>query len=194
MILSCCHSSNNTPSVSLAGSEEPSRLPASPRGKPREIVRIRPGFYKTVSTYRKTPLRLAKSRLTAVARLHGACGRTSQALWACQLSFALSSCTPIDEWLHLLNLSGALFSLPPLGEVPHSGKGGVVGIFELLPFNEPHPLSQAVRPASSPIGEPRIVRIRPGFHKDMGAYCKTPQSGPLGLPAQLCMKQLYAIL
>ena len=45
--------------------------------------------------------------------------------------------------------------LPPLGEVPRSGKGGAVGIFELLPFNEPHPLSQAVRPASSPIGEPR---------------------------------------
>ena len=47
-------------------------------------------------------------------------------------------------------LSGALFSLPPLGEVPRSGKGGGVGIFELFPFNEPHPLSQAVRPASSP--------------------------------------------
>ena len=45
-------------------------------------------------------------------------------------------------------------SLPPLGEVPRSGKGGVVGNFEPLPSNEPHPLSQAVRPASSPIGEP----------------------------------------
>ena len=33
--------------------------------------------------------------------------------------------------------------LPPLGEVPRSGKGGAVGIFELLPFNEPHPLSLA---------------------------------------------------
>ncbi len=52
-------------------------------------------------------------------------------------------------------LSGALFSLPPLGEVPRSGKGGVGGDFERLPFNERHPLSQAVRPASSPIGEPR---------------------------------------
>ena len=61
-----------------------------------------------------------------------------------------------------------------MGEVPRSGKRGAVGSFELFPFNEPHPLSQAVRPASSPIGEPRIVRIRPGFHKDMGAYCKTP--------------------
>ena len=57
-------------------------------------------------------------------------------------------------------LSGALFLLPPLGEVPRSGKGGVVGILELFPFNEPHPLSQpcrfrrAVKSASSPIGEP----------------------------------------
>ena len=52
-------------------------------------------------------------------------------------------------------LSGALFSLPPLGEVPRSGKGGDARNSELSPFNEPHPLSQAVRPASSPIGEPR---------------------------------------
>ena len=57
-------------------------------------------------------------------------------------------------------LSGALFSLPPLGEVLRSGKGGVVGDFELLPFIEQHPLSQpcrfrsAVKSASSPIGEP----------------------------------------
>ena len=36
-----------------------------------------------------------------------------------------------------------------------SGKGGIVGNFELVPFNEQHPLSQAVRPASSPTGEPR---------------------------------------
>ena len=27
--------------------------------------------------------------------------------------------------------------------------------FYILPFNEPHPLSQPVRAASSPIGEPR---------------------------------------
>ena len=58
-------------------------------------------------------------------------------------------------------LSGALFSLPPLGEVPRSGKGGAVGSFELFPFNEPHPLSQAVRPASSPIGEPRNCAYSP---------------------------------
>ena len=45
-------------------------------------------------------------------------------------------------------------SLPPLGEVPQSGKGGAVGNFELLPFNEQHPLSLALLD-SSPIGEPR---------------------------------------
>ena len=76
------------------------------------MVRIRPGFHDDVGACRETPLRLAKSRLTAVARLHGACGRTSQAQRACQLSFALSSCTPFFKWLHLLNLSGALFLLP----------------------------------------------------------------------------------
>ena len=78
-------------------------------------------------------------------------------------------------------LSGALFSLPPLGEVPRSGKGGAVGDFELLPFIEQHPLSQpcrfrsAVKSASSPIGEPSgLLRIRPGFHKAVSAYCETP--------------------
>ena len=35
-----------------------------------------------------------------------------------------------------------------------SGKGGAVGIFELFPFNEQHPLSLALLD-SSPIGEPR---------------------------------------
>ncbi len=36
-----------------------------------------------------------------------------------------------------------------------SGKGGVVGNFELVPFNEPHPLSLALLD-SSPTGEPRF--------------------------------------
>ena len=58
-------------------------------------------------------------------------------------------------------LSGALFSLPPLGEVPRSGKGGAVGSFELLPFNGRHPLSQPLRAASSPIGEPRNCAYSP---------------------------------
>ena len=69
--------------------------------------------------------------------------------------------------LHPLNLSGALFSLPPLGVVlraanrdsndcrwqsytcfvPQSGKGGAVGNFELLPFNERHPLCDSLRAA-----------------------------------------------
>ena len=78
--LSRYHPTNRTPSV------RPFGLPAPPSGS-RGIVRIRPGFHKGMSAYRETPLRLAKSRLTAVARLHGACGRTSQALWACQLPF-----------------------------------------------------------------------------------------------------------
>ena len=37
-----------------------------------------------------------------------------------------------------------------------SGKGGVVGNFELVAFNEQHPLSQPLRAASSPTGEPRF--------------------------------------
>ena len=74
-----------------------------------------------------------------------------------------------------------------------SGKGGGVGIFELFPFNEPHPLSQpcrfqsAVKSASSPIGEPRwLLRIRPSLYKNIGAYCETPQSALTGcqLPFQ----------
>ena len=46
------------------------------------MLRIRPWFHKTAGAYCETPLRLAKSRLAAVARLHGACGRTSQPLRA----------------------------------------------------------------------------------------------------------------
>ncbi len=81
-------------------------------------------------------------------------------------------------------LSGALFSLPPLGEVPRSGKGGVVGDFELLPFIEQHPLSQpcrfrsAVKSASSPNGGAKVglARIRPRFYKTMGA-CREAAKG-----------------
>ena len=88
--------------------------PASPRGKPRGILRIRLGFHKIMTACRETPLRLAKSRLAAVARLHGACGRTSQAPWACQLLFqgrfffAARSTTPSGSQE---NLSGALWML-----------------------------------------------------------------------------------
>ena len=39
---------------------------------------------------------------------------------------------------------------PLWGKCRDSGKGGVVGNFELLPFDEPHPLSQPIRAASSP--------------------------------------------
>ena len=50
---------------------------------------------------------------------------------------------------------------PLWGKCRDSGKGGAVGDFELLPFNEPHPLSQPLRPASSPIGEPRNCAYSP---------------------------------
>ena len=64
---------------------------------------------------------------------------------------------------------------PLWGKCRDSGKGGVVGDFELLPFNDPHPLSQAVRPASSPIGEPRgMVRIRLGFPEWVFCVPRTP--------------------
>ena len=72
----------------------------------------------------------------------------SQAHWACQLPF-----------------QGRFFSLPPLGEVPRSGKRGVVGSFGLLPFIEQHPLSLAPLD-SSPIGEPR--RALPGGERPWG--------------------------
>ena len=126
VFLSCFHSTSHTPSVSLAGSEVPSSLPAPPTGEPSGLLRIRPGFYKAMGAYRETPQA-------------GPLGLPAP-------------------------LSGALFLLPPLGVVlraanqdsndcrwqsylcfvPRSGKGGVVGIFEPLPFIERHPLSQAL--------------------------------------------------
>ena len=71
-------------------------------------------------------------------------------------------------------MDAVVSSLPPLGVVLRaanqdtmiaggnhtsvscrvSGKGGVVGNFGLVPFNEPHPLSLALLD-SSPTGEPR---------------------------------------
>ena len=55
--LSRYHSTSHTPSVSLAGSEEPSSLPAPPPGS-RGIVRIRPRFHKTAGACRTPqPLR-----------------------------------------------------------------------------------------------------------------------------------------
>ena len=67
---------------------EPS-FPCCPRwGKCRAAAKGVPlVFLSCYHSTNHTPLRLAKNRLTAVARLHGACGRTSQALWACQLPF-----------------------------------------------------------------------------------------------------------
>ena len=67
-----------------------------PGGSQGGTVRIRLGYHEAIGAYRETPLRLAKSRLMAVARLHGACGRTSQALWACQFPFQGR-----QEWLRI---------------------------------------------------------------------------------------------
>ena len=53
------------------------------------------------------------------------------------------------------------------------------------------PLGCQLPPGGSQGG---TVRIRLGYHEAIGAYRETPQSAPLGLPAQLCIKQLYAIL
>ena len=69
--------------------------PASPRGKPRGLVRIRLGAFRLV---------FCVPRLTPPAR-------------CAVLSFALSSCTPFYEWLHLLNLSGAVKLGSPVGEL-----------------------------------------------------------------------------
>ena len=83
-------------------------------------------------------------------------------------------------------MDAAVSSLPPLGEVPRSGKGGVAGNFESLPFNEPHPLSQPLRAASSPTGEPRyapegsgaVRRIPIGMHQ--GEFVQAPLASPGG--------------
>ena len=99
------------------------KIQLPPGGSQGGIVRIRPGFYKTVGAYRKTP---------------------QSALTGCQLPF-----------------QGRFFCCPLWGKCRASGKGGVVGIFEPLPFIERHPLSQPLRAASSPIGEPRGVYL---FH------------------------------
>ena len=54
-------------------------------------------------------------------------------------------------------LDAAVSSLPPLGEVPRSGKGGVAGNFESLPFNEPHP---SVSPYGLPAPPPGSQGMR----------------------------------
>ena len=71
---------------------------------------------------------------------------------------------------------------PLWGKCRDSGKGGVVGNFELLPFDEPHPLSQPIRAASSPIGEPSwTLRIRLGFYKTITAY-RNPSAAAAAAP------------
>ena len=50
---------------------------------------------------------------------------------------------PLRRQLPFQGRFGRTNLLPPLGEVPRSGKGGAVGDFEQFPFNERHPLSLA---------------------------------------------------
>ena len=93
-----------------------------------------------------------------------------------------ASCCPLWGWCSAQRIKIAMIAGGNHTSVSCrvSGKRGVVGDFELLPFIELHPLSQAVRPASSPIGEPRgILRIRPGYHKHMSA-CRNPSVRPFG--------------
>ena len=92
------------------------------------------------------PRELLRIRLGFHKAVSACCKPLSQARWACQLPFQ-------GRFVVLLRSP----SLPPLGEVPRSGKGGVVGIFELVPFIGRHPLSQPLRAASSPTGEPRYA-------------------------------------
>ena len=55
---------------------------------------------------------------------------------------------------------------------------------KLLVHAIPH--QSALWAASFPPGEAKgILRIRPTLNKTISAYRKTPQSGPLGLPAPL---------
>ena len=73
------------------------------------------------------------------------------------LSLALLDSSPTGEPRPLLPPPGSRGPCCPLwGKCRDSGKGGGVGNFEPLPFNEPHPLSQPLRAASSPTGEPRL--------------------------------------
>ena len=138
VILSCCHSSNHTPSVNLAGSEEPSSLPAPPLGS-----RVQPPLkgLAGVAVLDGVQLLNAKLRRRIAPEGSGAVRRIPIGMH--QGESVPAPCCPL--W----------------GKCRDSGKGGGVGDFELLPFIEQHPLSQpcrfrsAVKSASSPIGEPR---------------------------------------
>ena len=70
--------------------------------------------------------------------------------------------------------------------VPRSGKGGGVGIFELFPFNEQHPLSLALLD-SSPTGEPRPL-LPP-----LGGVRRTALAAPLGGSAATAAKGVSSV-
>ena len=64
---------------------------------------------------------------------------------------------------------------PLWGKCRDSGKGGVVGNFELVPFIGRHPLSQPLRAASSPTGEPRPLLPPPGSRGSLAAPTGEPR-------------------
>ena len=100
-----------------------------PPGEAKGILRIRPTLNKTISAYRKTP---------------------QSALTGCQLPFQgrFSRC-PLWGWCSAQRIEIAMIAggNHTLVSCRDSGKGGAVGDFELLPFNEPHPLCDSLRAA-----------------------------------------------
>ena len=111
---------------------------------------------------------------------------------------AESPCCPLWGWCSAQRIKIAMIAGGNHTSVScrDSGKGGGVGSFEPLPSNEPHPLSQAVRPASSPIGEPSLLAAPAGGSAataakgvslvTLGCYHSTnstPSVSPFGLPA-----------
>ena len=134
--------------------------------------------------------------------MHGACGRTSQPLRAASSPIGEPSLTsPEREVARIARRRGqpryAEYHLEctkansynplaaPLGEVPRSGKGGVVGNFELFPFIEQHPLSQPYGLPAPPSGSQEgRCEFAQGFIKPQVPTAK-PLSQPYGLPAPL---------
>ena len=174
-----CHSTNNTPSVSLCSTAPPpgSRGPCCPlwgwcAAQRIKIVMIAGGNHTSVSC--------RDSGKGGIVGNFGLVPFNEQHPLSQPLRAASS---PTGEPRPLL---------PPLGVVRRaanqdsngnhtsvscrvSGKGGVVGIFELVPFNEQHPLSQPLRAASSPTGEPRPLLPPPGSRGSLAAPTGEPR-------------------
>ena len=97
-----------------------------------------------------------------------------------QGKFAEAPCCPLWGWCSAQRIKIVMIAGGNHTSVScrGSGKRGVVGISELLPFIERHPLSQAVRPASSPTGEPSPTSPERGGRRiapeGSGAVCRIP--------------------